>query len=190
MRRSSFAIGVLATGLGIMVGVIVVTHYFPGKRQVFTIEQRPGQQATPTPDPLLLGGPLQRNLEGVTPEIFLIQETGTTVPQFKTHEFTVPPGKVISLTFRNHSTVGHQHNWVLVKPGTADEVERAARTAGPDRSFIPDSPHVLAFALLTDPGQSRTIVFRSPEEPGDYPFFCSFPGHIVTMNGVFHVKPR
>ena len=44
------------------------------------------------------------------------------------------------------------------------------------------------FTSLVQPGQSVTVQFRAPSEPGDYPFVCTFPGHWRVMNGVLRVR--
>ena len=43
---------------------------------------------------------------------------------------------------------------------------------------------------LVDPGQTVTVQFRAPGQPGDYPYVCTFPAHWRVMNGVLHVVPR
>ena len=32
------------------------------------------------------------------------------------------------------------------------------------------------------------VVFRAPEEPGRYPYLCTFPGHWMVMNGEMFVE--
>ena len=44
--------------------------------------------------------------------------------------------------------------------------------------YVPkDFKGVLANTKLLGPGESDTVTFNAPFIPGDYPFFCSFPGH-------------
>jgi len=38
------------------------------------------------------------------------------------------------------------------------------------------------------PGQSQTIYFQTPTQPGRYPFLCTFPGHWMVMNGELIVE--
>lgn len=48
-----------------------------------------------------------------------------------------------------------------------------------------DSSHVFAFAdpalsavyINVRPGETRAVTFNAPSEPGQYEFFCDFPGH-------------
>ena len=84
------------------------------------------------------------------------------------------------------------HNWLLVKPGSAQEVgaladQMASQPDGFSKGYIPDSDKILvASKLLSKPGQE--IMFKAPEKPGDYPYLCTFPGHWRIMQGVLTVK--
>lgn len=90
----------------------------------------------------------------------------------------------VRLTFINASTV-NQHNWVLVKPGTKDEVAAAGLEAGPDNSYIPPGDdRVIAHTGLLGPGESEEIKFKGAIA-GIYEFVCTFPGHSATMFGEF-----
>jgi azurin len=100
------------------------------------------------------------------------------------------PGQKIKLVFTNKSDkkMKLQHNWVLVKPGTSDTVGQAGLKAGPENGFVPSSSDVLAHTKLIDAGQSDTIEFTAPSQPGDYPYICTFPGHYIMMKGLLKVK--
>jgi azurin len=49
-----------------------------------------------------------------------------------------------------------------------------------------NDPRVIATTPMCDKGQMVMTQFTAPA-PGDYPFFCSTPGHGECMNGVLHV---
>ena len=90
----------------------------------------------------------------------------------------------VRLTFTNASTV-NQHNWVLVKTGTKDEVAAAAVEAGAANSWIPPGDdRIIAHTGLLDPGETEEIIFTGPLV-GTYQFLCTFPGHSATMFGDF-----
>lgn len=90
----------------------------------------------------------------------------------------------VRVTFTNVSTVD-QHNWVLVKPGTRDEVAAAAIKAGAANSWIPPGDdRIIAHSGLLDPGESEEISFTAPSV-GTYQFLCTLPGHSATMFGDF-----
>jgi len=90
----------------------------------------------------------------------------------------------VRVTFTNGSTV-NQHNWVLVKSGTKDEVAAAAVEAGAANSWIPpEDDRIIAHTGLLDPGEIEEIIFTAPLV-GTYQFLCTFPGHSATMFGDF-----
>ena len=96
----------------------------------------------------------------------------------------------IKLTFKNGASKssGLQHNWVLAKPGTADQVSTASLSAGADKGWLADSPSVIAHTKLLNSGEADTIDFKAPSTPGDYPYFCTFPGHAQTMKGILKIN--
>jgi azurin len=55
------------------------------------------------------------------------------------------------------------------------------------QQFVPDLPQILSSTRLIEPGQTVTIQFRAPGQPGDYPYLCTFPGHWRVMNGILAV---
>jgi len=59
---------------------------------------------------------------------------------------------------------------------------------GMAQQFVPAIPEVLFATALVDPGQTLTVQFRAPSEPGQYPFVCTFPGHWRVMNGILYVR--
>ena len=46
---------------------------------------------------------------------------------------------------------------------------------------------VLVSTRLVDPGQTVTVQFRAPTQPGQYPYVCTFPAHWRVMNGILNV---
>ena len=107
---------------------------------------------------------------------------------FKPAELTCPAGARVSLTFHHAGRrVQQKHDWVLLKPGTADAFMQAVLAAGQKDNWMPpDDPRVLAATPQIDPGESVTIEFTAPP-PGDYPFVCTYTGHGDVMRGVLHV---
>jgi len=81
-----------------------------------------------------------------------------------------------------------QHNLVVVKPGTDEEVglladQMAARVDGATRHFVPDSKQVLYATPLVNPGGRAELEFKAPSQPGVYSYLCTFPGHWRVMRG-------
>ena len=107
---------------------------------------------------------------------------------FKPDELTCPAGAHVQLTFHHAGRrVQQKHDWVLLRPGTADAFMQAVLAAGEKDNWMPpDDPRVLAATPQIDPGESVTIEFTAPP-PGDYPFVCTYTGHGDVMRGVLHV---
>jgi azurin len=135
-------------------------------------------------------GPLQQNVDPTAASSFLEVNTEESAPGFDKNELSAKPGQIISLTFRNSSQPGldYRDSWVLVKPNKAGEAGVAATRAGMQEDWIPHSADVLASTRLLRSGESQTIVFKAPSEPGDYPYISTFPGHSQVMKGVLHVR--
>jgi glucose/arabinose dehydrogenase/azurin len=110
--------------------------------------------------------------------------------RFDLESFTVEAGQEVELVLENPDYM--PHNVLIVTPGAREAVGRAAdaMAALPDgfeREFVPDMPEVLFASRLINTGETDTLRFRAPSEPGDYPFVCTFPGHWITMFGTMHV---
>lgn len=115
----------------------------------------------------------------------------STVPGLKFDKtlLTVKRGAKVRLTFVNPDDM--LHNFVLVKPGTADDVVQQALNLGlngQEMSYVPNSDAVLTHTNLLQPESSETIYFEAPSQPGNYTFVCTFPGHGPVMRGTFKVE--
>ena len=117
-------------------------------------------------------------------------ETGTNLT-YATRSLTVKRGELLELTLANPDVV--PHNWVLIKPGALRRVGELSNKLISDpeaavRQYIPQTSDVLAFTDIVLPKEEFTIYFQAPDEPGKYPFLCTFPGHWLVMNGEITVE--
>ncbi|MCY4205853.1 MAG: plastocyanin/azurin family copper-binding protein [Bacteroidetes bacterium] len=125
----------------------------------------------------------------ITPNVSL---SVGTLPNllFSQNEFNVPPGSRIAFTFNNDDDM--LHNLIVVNHADAtDEVAMAAMQLGlrgHEMQYVPASDAVIAHTSLLEPGTSETIIFNVPDEPAEYAFVCTFPGHAMTMRGMIRVK--
>jgi azurin len=114
---------------------------------------------------------------------------------YTTKELTCKAGSKVKLTVNNTGGVLPQpHNVVLCKPGTDNKVMAASMTMmtdpkGMEKAYIPESTDILAFTKFAQPNMSESVEFTAPNEAGDYPFFCTFPGHSAIMKGVLKITP-
>ncbi|HXW08001.1 MAG TPA: PVC-type heme-binding CxxCH protein [Vicinamibacterales bacterium] len=113
--------------------------------------------------------------------------------KFDQNELTVGAGQLVELVFTNTDEM--QHNFLLGAPGSLESIGAAADrlSATPDglaRQYVPDMAQVLASTRLVNPGETVTVQFRAPAEPGQYPYVCTFPAHWRIMNGILNVIVR
>jgi azurin len=100
----------------------------------------------------------------------------------------VKPGVEVECVFTNADTM--LHNLVFTKPGARLAVVNEAielGNSGMDQSYIPDSPKVLWAFEVVPQGESRSLRFTTPQEEGDYPYVCTYPGHGFVMFGTMVV---
>jgi len=104
---------------------------------------------------------------------------------FRPDELTCASGTLVTLTFHHRGKfLSARHNWVLVFPGQLEAVDKSVEH---NEGIIPtDDPRVIAWTPMCDKGGMVMTRFTAPAR-GDYPFFCSTPGHGECMQGVLHV---
>ena len=136
-----------------------------------------------------LGARLVAERRKLGPQVFVIRPIRDAMV-YDTTAITVVAGKPVELVFDNVDIM--PHNLLVTAPGALARVGQAAEAMASepdafDRGFVPDSDEVLVASKLLQPGQSQTLSFDAPTEPGSYPYVCTFPGHWVRMNGVMTV---
>mgnify|MGYP002622909083 CR=1 FL=1 len=114
---------------------------------------------------------------------------------FTVKQFAVLSGQPVKLVFTNPDAT--DHNLVIVRPGSLEEVGMAANEMAKDprnanSDFIPPQKRslILKAAPMIGPtrqSQVHVLRFHAPTEPGIYPYVCTFPGHWVVMNGIMVV---
>lgn len=111
--------------------------------------------------------------------------------EFAQTEFTAKAGQQVTLTFKNTATTeAMKHNVILLNSTDDAVIQRvgnAAFQAGASEEYIPEDEAVLASTALAAPGETVTVTFTAPSEPGTYTYMCTFPGHYVAMQGTMTV---
>lgn len=115
--------------------------------------------------------------------------------QYTVRAFTVEAGQEVELTLVHEGRLPVEvmgHNVVILPAGENYMMfSRQVTTEGGtvENDYLPESMRdgVLAYTRMIGGGQSDTIRFTAPDEPGEYPFLCTFPGHFGAMNGVMTV---
>jgi putative membrane-bound dehydrogenase-like protein len=106
-------------------------------------------------------------------------------------ELAAAPGQLIELTINNADVM--PHNFLLGASGSLEAIGAASDAMLTDPkaaslNYVPDVAAVLYSTPLIAPGQTLTVQFRAPSQPGRYPYVCTFPGHWRLMNGVLQVR--
>jgi azurin/DNA-binding transcriptional ArsR family regulator len=107
--------------------------------------------------------------------------------------FAVEAGKPVQIVFTNPDAMSH--NLVVGKPGSLKEIGTAAAGMTPSadpkvKPYVPESPLVIQATGMLNWGETERLSFVAPQEPGEYVFVCTFPGHFVRMYGVMLVVPN
>jgi len=118
-----------------------------------------------------------------------IQPVGNQM-KYEETEFTVPAGEEISLTFENTATSpAMEHNVVILTSDDDTVVNRVGQAAmnAADNEYVPDDDAILAATDMSAPGETVSVTFTAPSEPGTYRYICTFPGHYTIMQGTMTV---
>ncbi|MSR56343.1 MAG: c-type cytochrome [Planctomycetaceae bacterium] len=105
----------------------------------------------------------------------------------------VQAGKPVEFVFDNTDIM--PHNFVIVRPGALEQVGLAAEAQATqpgalERHYVPslEAPgQILLASRLLQPRQAQKLNFAVPQEPGIYPFVCTYPGHWRRMYGALYV---
>lgn len=117
----------------------------------------------------------------------VIDLTGNDQMKFNKTDFTVKAGEEVTLKLKNVGELPAEamsHDAVVLKPGTDFKAFGNAATAAGSISKLGDDEkaNIVAETKMLGPGESDEITFTL-DEPGEYPFLCTFPGHFMSMNG-------
>ena len=121
--------------------------------------------------------------------------TGNDAMQFDLKKMEASAGENIKITFKNIGSIpkiAMGHNWVLLKKDTDALAfgQKVLASGGSATNALPKSllGEVIAHTDVLGPGESESVTFQTPSEPGDYQYVCTFPGHFAMMRGVLLVK--
>jgi putative heme-binding domain-containing protein len=114
---------------------------------------------------------------------------------FDKERLIVQAGKPVEFVFENTDIM--PHNFVIIRPGTLEEVGAAAEAQATHptaaaRHYVPavESPGaILLSSRLLQTRQVEQLRFTAPKEPGIYPYVCTYPGHWRRMHGALYVVP-
>lgn len=158
----------------------------------------PAEEPAPEPEPVAPEEPAEQpNVVTVADGVATVALEGTDQMKYNTNLIEVPAGSKVKLTLTHTGNLPASamgHNFVLLKAGSDGAAFATAAVAAKDNGYIPPgmTDQIITHTDIVGGGpedtKSVTIEFDAPEA-GDYPFFCSFPGHYAMMNGTFRVTP-
>ena len=118
--------------------------------------------------------------------------TGNDLMQFNKTELRAKAGQKVKLTLRHIGKLDVNvmgHNVVILKQGVNLEQFATLAATEKDNDYIPPGTEdVLVNTKMIGGGQTTSIEFTAPAEPGEYEFLCSFPAHYAMMRGKFIVE--
>ena len=118
--------------------------------------------------------------------------TGNDLMQFNKKELRAKAGQKVKLTLRHIGKLDINvmgHNVVILKQGVNLEEFAGKAATEKENEYIPQgTDDILVHTKMIGGGQSTSIEFTAPAEPGEYEFLCSFPAHFAMMRGKFIVE--
>lgn len=96
---------------------------------------------------------------------------------FEPVEFTVPASQTITLTLENTGAI--QHDFVILKAGAEVSIP-----------FNEDDADKVYWQQVVEAGETLTVTFTAPEDPGEYQVLCGVSGHMEAgMTATLTVMP-
>lgn len=113
--------------------------------------------------------------------------------RFSQTEVRAQPKERLTFVITNKDPM--PHNLVLIEPGSFEAVGAASNALLTDphafeKHYVPEMDEVIWHTPLMEHNAWRNLKFNvnAPEEPGEYPYLCTFPGHWMIMKGVLIVE--
>lgn len=103
------------------------------------------------------------------------------------------PGEELNVTLTTISQLppsAMSHNWLLLPQDADAEAFNTASIKAKDNGYVaPDMEDMVIIETgMVGGGESTTITFSAPDESGEYPYLCTFPGHYLAgMEGILTV---
>lgn len=123
-----------------------------------------------------------------------IKITGNDAMQYSVTRIEAKPGEQLQVTLVATGKMAKAemaHNFVLLAAGTKVDSFVLAATTARATDYIParKADQILAHTRMAGAGETVSVTFAAPTEPGEYVYLCTFPGHYTAgMKGVLVVK--
>lgn len=120
---------------------------------------------------------------------------GNDAMQFDVKSFEANVQQSLRLTFKNIGSmpkIAMGHNLVILKKDISAITfgQKVLASGGSATNPLPKSllGDVIASTRLLGPGESEVVIFKAPNETGEYEYVCTFPGHFAMMRGKMIVR--
>ena len=99
-------------------------------------------------------------------------------------EIRARAGSEITIDFVNHSG-GMPHNIVFVNSEADITPVGIAALEASATEYVPQNEmnRIFGYTAMAGPGETVSVTITVPEEPGTYPYICTYPGHFTVMQG-------
>lgn len=130
----------------------------------------------------------------VAQDVKTIKMDGTDNMKFTVTEITAEPGQKIHVeltTVSDYPKAAMAHNFVLLNANVdATKVANTSARAVENEYIAPSmTDKIIAYTGLAGGGETVEVTFTAPEQPGEYEYICTFPGHYAGgMKGTLIVK--
>ncbi len=124
----------------------------------------------------------------------VIELTANDSMKYNLARFEVKAGQDVTVSLTNMGSMpkaAMAHNLIILKKDADPKAFTDAAVMAAASDYIPAAltGQIIAHTKLLGPKQTDEVKFKAPTEPGEYPFFCSFPAHFLSgMKGVMVVK--
>ena len=123
----------------------------------------------------------------------VVHLTGDDTMRYNLTTIEAAPGQKLRIELKNIGKMPKQtmsHNYVQLQPMSDAEINAFGISASmvPPAYLPKDQSKIIAHTDMIGPGETTSVEFTAPSEPGTYPYLCTFPGHFATMRGKLIVK--
>lgn len=104
-------------------------------------------------------------------------------------EIRAQAGSGITIEFVNNSA-GMPHNIVFVNGDSDVNPVGIAALQASKTEYVPENEldRIFGYTAMAGPGETVSVTIAVPEEPGIYPYICTYPGHFTVMQGRLIVR--
>lgn len=124
----------------------------------------------------------------------VIEMKGTDKLKFSKTDITAKSGQKITVkltTVSNLPARAMSHNFVLLTAGAdATNVSQTSAKFADNEYIAPEmKDKIIAYTDMAGAGEMVEVTFTAPENPGEYTYVCTFPGHYMGgMKGTLTVE--